>query len=38
MVLGNADVHVTAGYSQNVVGFGRTHAVYLRMRQLLGAH
>jgi alpha,alpha-trehalase len=35
MVLGNADVHVTAGYSQNVVGFGWTNGVYLRMRALL---
>jgi alpha,alpha-trehalase len=35
MVLGNADVHVTAGYTQNVIGFGWTNAVYLKMRQLL---
>jgi len=36
MVLGNADVQVTAGYSQNVVGFGWTNGVYLKMRELLG--
>ena len=35
MVLGNADVRVTAGYSQNVVGFGWTNGVYLKMRELL---
>jgi alpha,alpha-trehalase len=37
MALGNADVQVTAGYTQNVVGFGWTNGVYLMMRQLLGA-
>jgi alpha,alpha-trehalase len=37
MVLGNADVHVTAGYTQNVVGFGWTNGVYLKMRQLLAS-
>ncbi len=35
MVKGNADVKVTAGYTQNVVGFGWTNGVYLKMRQLL---
>ncbi len=35
MVLGNADVRVTAGYTQNVVGFGWTNGVYLKMRELL---
>jgi alpha,alpha-trehalase len=35
MVLGNAEVRVTAGYSQNVVGFGWTNGVYLKMRELL---
>ena len=35
VVLGNADVHVTAGYTQNVIGFGWTNAVYLKMRELL---
>jgi alpha,alpha-trehalase len=37
MVLGNADVKVTAGYTQNVVGFGWTNGVYLKMRELLSA-
>ncbi len=35
MVLGNADVHISAGYSQNVVGFGWTNGVYLKLQQLL---
>jgi alpha,alpha-trehalase len=35
MVLGNADVRVTAGYTQNVVGFGWTNGVYLKMQELL---
>jgi len=29
-------VHVTAGYKQNVIGFGWTNGVYLMMRELLG--
>ena len=37
MALGNADVQVTAGYTQNVVGFGWTNGVYLKLRELLGA-
>jgi alpha,alpha-trehalase len=37
MALGNADVQVTAGYTQNVVGFGWTNGVYLKMRELLRA-
>ena len=37
MVLGNADVQVTAGYTQNVVGFGWSNGVYLMMRELLSA-
>jgi alpha,alpha-trehalase len=37
MALGNADVQVTAGYTQNVVGFGWTNGVYLKMRELLNA-
>ena len=32
-----ADVRVTAGYTQNVVGFGWTNGVYLKMRELLSA-
>jgi alpha,alpha-trehalase len=35
MVLGNAEVHVTAGYTQNVVGFGWTNGVYLKMHELM---
>ncbi|MGH8118679.1 MAG: trehalase family glycosidase [Rhodanobacteraceae bacterium] len=34
---GNADVKVTAGYKTNVIGFGWTNAVYLKMRQLIDA-
>jgi len=36
MVLGNADVKVSAGYSENVVGFGWTNGVYLMMQQVIG--
>ncbi len=32
---GNANVAVTAGYKQNVIGFGWTNAVYLKMRELV---
>ncbi|WP_077555420.1 trehalase family glycosidase [Rhodanobacter sp. B04] len=35
MVLGNADVHISAGYTQNVVGFGWTNGVYLKLQELL---
>ncbi|HTV86092.1 MAG TPA: trehalase family glycosidase [Dyella sp.] len=35
MALGNADVKVSAGYSQNVIGFGWTNAVYLKMKEVL---
>lgn len=38
MVLGNADVKITAGYKQNVIGFGWTNGVYLQMRQLIDAN
>ena len=34
MALGNADVKITAGYTTNVIGFGWTNAVYLKLRQL----
>ncbi|MGH8184191.1 MAG: trehalase family glycosidase [Rhodanobacteraceae bacterium] len=37
MYLGNADVKITAGYKQNVIGFGWTNGVYLKMRQLIEA-
>jgi alpha,alpha-trehalase len=35
MALGNADVKVSAGYSQNVIGFGWTNGVYLKMEEIL---
>jgi alpha,alpha-trehalase len=35
MVKGNADVQVTAGYKTNVIGFGWTNAVYLKLHELL---
>lgn len=31
----NADVTVTTGYKQNVIGFGWTNGVYLKMRQIV---
>jgi alpha,alpha-trehalase len=37
MVLGNADVKITAGYKANVIGFGWTNGVYLQMRNLIEA-
>lgn len=37
MVSGNADVKVIAGYADNVIGFGWTNGVYLKMQQLLRA-
>lgn len=36
MALGNADVKVSAGYTTNVIGFGWTNGVYLKLHQLLG--
>jgi alpha,alpha-trehalase len=35
MVLGNAEVKITAGYTQNVIGFGWTNGAYLKLQQLL---
>ncbi len=35
VVTGNADVVVTTGYKQNVIGFGWTNGVYLKMRQIV---
>jgi alpha,alpha-trehalase len=32
----NANVQVSSGYKQNVIGFGWTNAVYLKMKQLVG--
>ncbi len=37
MVLGNAEVNITAGYKTNVIGFGWTNGVYLKMRHLIDA-
>ena len=37
MAQGNAAVKITAGYTQNVVGFGWTNGVYLKLHQLLEA-
>jgi alpha,alpha-trehalase len=34
VVSGNADVQVTAGYKVNVIGFGWTNAVYLKMKEV----
>jgi alpha,alpha-trehalase len=36
VVTESAHVTVTNGYKQNVIGFGWTNAVYLRMRELIG--
>jgi alpha,alpha-trehalase len=33
---GNAQVSVSTGYQQNVIGFGWTNAVYLKMKQIEG--
>jgi alpha,alpha-trehalase len=35
MATGGAEVKITAGYTQNVIGFGWTNAVYLKLEQLL---
>ena len=35
MALGNADVKVSAGYTQNVIGFGWTNGVYLKLQEIL---
>ena len=32
---GNANVQVSTGYKQNVIGFGWTNAVYLKMREVI---
>jgi alpha,alpha-trehalase len=34
VVFGNADVLVSTGYKANVIGFGWTNAVYLKMREI----
>jgi alpha,alpha-trehalase len=35
VVEGNANVHVSAGYTTNEIGFGWTNAVYLKMQQII---
>ncbi|MFC5526829.1 trehalase family glycosidase [Rhodanobacter ginsengisoli] len=35
MASGNADVKISAGYKANVIGFGWTNGVYLKLRALL---
>ncbi len=35
VVEGNANVHVSTGYTTNEIGFGWTNAVYLKMRQII---
>jgi len=35
VIRGDAEVHVTAGYKENVIGFGWTNGVYLKMRELI---
>ncbi len=37
MVSGNADVKISAGYKDNVIGFGWSNGVYLKLQQLLRA-
>jgi alpha,alpha-trehalase len=37
MVSGSADVKISAGYKDNVIGFGWTNGVYLKLQQLLHA-
>ena len=34
VVAGNEHVAVIAGYTENVIGFGWTNAVYLKMKQI----
>ncbi len=36
VVSGNANVQVSAGYKTNVIGFGWTNAVYLKMKEIVG--
>lgn len=36
VVAGNAQVIVSEGYTQNVIGFGWTNAVYLKMKEIAG--
>lgn len=36
VVSGNANVHVSTGYTTNEIGFGWTNAVYLKMKEIAG--
>jgi alpha,alpha-trehalase len=36
VAIGNAQVSVSTGYTQNVIGFGWTNAVYLKMKEIAG--
>ena len=38
MATGSAEVGITAGYTQNEIGFGWTNGVYVKLWQLLQAH
>ena len=35
VVKGNSDVQVSAGYTANVIGFGWTNAIYLKMKEVM---
>jgi alpha,alpha-trehalase len=35
VVKGNSDVQVSTGYTANVIGFGWTNAIYLKMKEVL---
>ena len=35
MASGNADVKISAGYKDNVIGFGWSNGVYLKLQSLL---
>jgi alpha,alpha-trehalase len=37
MLSGNADVKISAGYKDNVIGFGWSNGIYLKLQQLLRA-
>jgi alpha,alpha-trehalase len=37
VVQSDANIHVTTGYTENVIGFGWTNGVYLRLEQFLAA-
>ena len=35
VVSGNSDVQVSTGYKMNVIGFGWTNSVYLKMKEVM---